>query len=117
MSRVFVIIDQKHKDRITGEFVSRFDFSSAAEYGELIFLLASNAIARDPQVNADLAEALDDVTDDDYILPVGSPLLILLTGLYAGMNEELTKLNILEWERDRTDRTQGRYIPTTLPIL
>ena len=115
-SKVYVLIDQKQRDRLTGEMVSKFDFSSAERYGELIFLLASNASPRDPDANGELANGLAEITDDDYILPVGSPVLILLAGAYAAL-ADVTRLNILEWERDRDDRSTGRYLPTTVNVL
>lgn len=114
--KVYVLIDQKYKDRVTGEMVSKFDFSSAERYGDLVFLLASNASTRDPETNGDLADGLANITDDDYILPVGSPVLILLAGAYAAI-ADVNRLNVLEWERDRDDRSSGHYLPTTVNIL
>lgn len=118
MSRVFIILDQQHRDHFSKEMVSRFDFSTAGKYGELIFILPPSTNPRDPKANELLCEALADYTDNDFLLPVGSPVLILLMGAYAALaGDHVTRLNILEWERDRLDRTSGCYIPTTVDLL
>lgn len=117
MSKVYIIVDQQHRDRATGEMTSRFDFSSAERYGELVFMLPANTSARDPEANEELADQLTELTNDDYILPVGSPVLILLVGAYASLNQNIDKLNILEWERDRDDRRTGQYLPVTVNLL
>lgn len=117
-NKVYIIMDQKHRDRMTNELVSKFDFSSASEYGELVFVLAPNAHPRDPRTNEDLSNALSNLQPNDYLLPVGSPVLILLMGAYAALaGDHITHLNILEWERDRTDPSTGCYLPTTVPLL
>lgn len=118
MSKVYVLIDQKHKDRYTGEWVSKFDFSTAEQYGELVFVLPSEAQATDPNTNGELAHGLSDITDEDYILPVGSPVIILLAGVYSVLGDnQITKLNVLEWDRSRERVGGGRYVPITINLL
>lgn len=118
MARVFVILDQQHRDRFTGEMTSKFDFSSAEDYGELVFVLAPNSNPRDPKANEELWEALRTYTEADYLLPVGSPVLIMLMGAYAALSEaNVSKLTILDWERDRFNRNQGLYLPVVVDLM
>jgi hypothetical protein len=116
MTRVFVLVDQKQRDRRTNELVSKFDFSSASRYGELVFVVDPSLRSRDPEVSEQLRDGLEDITDDDYILPIGSPVIILLAGVHAALAEaNITRLNILEWEWDREKRS-GYYFPITINI-
>lgn len=117
MSKVFVLMDQQWINPRTREWESKFDFSTAEEYGELVFLLPPGAKPYNDETNGELKHALSQITDDDYILPTGSPSLILLAGVYSVLAQsEITRINVLEWDRG-PHRSSGRYIPLSFPIL
>lgn len=111
MSNVYVVQDQriwKGKD-----FVSKFDFSSAEEYGDLVMLLDSSDNQTEPErVIEKLNFVLTDYTDDDYLLLVGNPCLIGWTTAIAGRYSPNGVVNMLQWSgRDR------KYLPVQAKIF
>lgn len=97
MSKVFVVQDTKWVDPKDGTLKPKFDFSPAAEFGELVFLLGSNASPFNlPPVLSELQERLKDFGDDDYLLLVGNPVLLgLATAIAADFNDG--SINMLQW--------------------
>lgn len=76
----------------------RMDFSPAAEYGELVHLLADrDSVFRMDQTLAKLAKSpLMGITADDFILPVGNPTLIGVAIALAA--DQLDgSVNVLQW--------------------
>lgn len=76
-----------------------FDLSPAVEYGQIEVLLkhSQSLLAPVPTVRK-LREALKDFSDDDYILPVGDPVLMSTVSMIAGeMNRGRVKF--LKWDR------------------
>ena len=74
--RVFIVQDQQKR---RGEsLVSKFDFSTAEKFGELVYLLGPSARPFPPneEIVAELHEKLHDFSPDDYLLLVGNPCLI-----------------------------------------
>jgi hypothetical protein len=76
MARVFIVQDQQKRQ--DGELVSKFDFSTAERFGELVFVLGPSARPFPPneEIVAELHEQLQDFGPDDYLLLVGNPCLI-----------------------------------------
>jgi len=97
MSKVFVVQDTKWVDPKDGQLKPKFDFSPAGEFGELVFLLGSNASPFNlPPVLTELQERLKEFGDDDYLLLVGSPVLLgLATAIAADYNDG--RVNMLQW--------------------
>lgn len=88
---------------------ARIDITPASEYGEIEILLAhtQSLLAPVPTVRK-LREKLADFCDDDYILPVGDPVLMSTVAMVAGeMNHGRVKF--LKW-----DRIQRRYLTITV---
>lgn len=76
MSRVFIVQKQGRWAR-NGEFEPKYDFSSAEEYGEFVYLLSPTARATNPDsVLEELREQLETFAPEDYLLPVGNPCFI-----------------------------------------
>lgn len=94
---VYVIQDTKWVDPKDGQLKPKFDFSPAAEFGQLSFLLGSNASPFNlAPVLPELQERLKGFSDDDYLLLVGSPVLLgLAVAIAADYNDGNVKM--LQW--------------------
>lgn len=95
---VYVVQNTMRYERSTGKLVEKFDLSPAAQYGELHFLLPHDASPFDlPPVIDALHEKLVDYTPHgDYLLLIGSPVLI---GLAVAIAAEYTDgdVRMLQW--------------------
>jgi hypothetical protein len=105
---VFILQCQATKDLQTGEFVDKYDFSSAEEYGTLKFLLSPTANpfnVNESGVVAQLHGHLKDFNDNDYLLLVGNPCLI---GIAAAIAADYSGggINFLQWSGKKQS-----YIP------
>ena len=91
----------------------QFDFNPAYYYGdEIEFIIPKPQIFRSDKREDNLARlerAMERYTEDDWLLPVGSPDLIGLMFAYAARSRE--PLNILRW-----DRKSQRYTAETVEI-
>jgi len=101
MARVFVSQQTLRKSEATGEMVQFPVLRPAERFGEIVFLL-------DWQEAMDLSEEesiwkirrrLADYSDDDYLLPLGSPASMVLSALLAAEVND-GRLKILQWDRD-----------------
>jgi hypothetical protein len=94
---VYVVQDTLRKDRVSGKLVEKFDLSAAEQFGELVFLLPHDASPFDlkPVINA-LHALLKDYTPQDYILCIGSPVLI---GLAVAIAADYASghVSMLQW--------------------
>ncbi len=101
MSRVYVVHRQQHYSGQHKKVVDTHDMSSAAQFGELVYLLPNEASPFEPDKWIPvLHEGLIDITSDDYLLLVGNPALIawaagIATDYADGM------LRLLQWNRDK----------------
>ena len=109
MSNVYCIVEPIRMEY--GEPVPLFDLTPAAKYGEIKFLLKNNSSILNtvPLVRA-LKEKLSEYTKDDYILPVGDPVII---GLVSAMISEKTGgvFKVLKW-----DKKERVYLPVQIDI-
>ncbi len=106
MSRVFVVQCQHHQDRSTGQLVPKFDLTTAAKYGELIYLLSPTARPFDSKhVIGEMREKLYDFRDEDYLLLIGNPALIGFAVAIASCQNS-GHVNVLQW-----DGRKQQYIP------
>lgn len=94
---VYVVCEPKHK--IGDVERPSMDLTPAAEYGELSILMptSQSMLATVPTVRA-LKEKLRNFTDDDYILPVGDPVLIATVAMVAS---EINggRIKFLKWDK------------------
>lgn len=107
MSKVYVVCEPTH--RIGDNLVKTMDLSPALQYGELEILLpnSQSLYSPVPTVRA-LREKLKDFSDEDYILPVGDPVLISTVAMVAGEinNGQVT---FLKW-----DKPTRKYLAITV---
>ncbi len=112
MSRVYVVHRQQHYDRELEKVVDVHDLQPAARFGELVYLLPSEASPFNPEVWIPMLHArLTDITSDDYLLLVGNPAFIawaagIATDYADGM------LRLLQW-----NRRQGCYEAIAAPLF
>jgi len=89
-----------------GEPVPLFDLTPAAKYGDIRFLLQHNSSVLNtvPLVRA-LKEKLENFSEEDYILPVGDPVVIgLVSAICSAKTGGVFKF--LRW-----DKKERSYIP------
>lgn len=103
--RVFIVQRPVTRSR-QGGLSPKFEFGSAALFGQIETLLSSSAQPFNPgRVIPELWEKLGDFCDDDYLLCAGSPILIgWSTAVAAVANEGRVKM--LQW-----NGKEERYIP------
>ena len=87
MSTVYII-------QASGE---RFDFQPAERFGELSFVLDSrDSVFRLDDTLLKLSQRLSGFTKDDYLLPIGNPVLIrIATALVSDMTGG--RFHMLQW--------------------
>lgn len=99
MPRVFVVNEPTIRTP-GGSIERKMDFSSAMRWGDLVYLSDARNLPGDlsPIVN-DMSDALRDYSDEDWLIPVGHPLLIgIATAVAAAFNNG--RVNLLHWKRD-----------------
>jgi len=102
---VYVVQERKKFNTITRELEPVVDITAAAEYGDMVelFTTKQHALLPGPIVTS-LKNTLRNFSDDDYLLPIGNPVLIgIATAMAARQN--MGRVKILYWDRDL-----GRYI-------
>lgn len=104
MAKVYIIQQSNRiiRDPASGEVLSvdsKFDYSPAAKFGELEYLLPSGDVALSPapMVNT-LRKKLKDFGDDDYLLPTGDPVCIMAAAAIAS-NFNNGRARILKWNK------------------
>lgn len=94
-SRVFVVQNQHKWDG--NSFVPKFDLTSAAEYGELIYLLTPTAAPFNSKpIIEELREKLIDFSNDDHLLLIGNPALIGFSVAIAAESNG-GAISLLQW--------------------
>ena len=113
MSIVYVVQQQLHKDT-SGILVPKFDLTDATRYGKIEFVLNTDDSAAMPKgkLMNRLQDRLQRITDEDYILPIGSPIMISMVSVVASFYVD--NLNFLYWNR----RAQEYWVESfELPIV
>lgn len=114
MSKVFITQVPSRRDRSTNVWVPTVDVSPAEEFGEVEVLLPSGAqfFAHNEVVRL-IRERLNklDYTPDDYILPLGNPIIMAVTCVIAARRGN-NSLKILVW-----DKQTSRYIASEISGL
>ena len=110
MSKVYVTHEPFERAE-NGGMKSKFDLTPAAQYGEIDVLIPAGAslISSVPTVRI-LREKLRSFSDDDYLLPVGDPSIMMAAGAIAAENNG-GRIKVLRW-----DRHQRCYIPIQIDI-
>lgn len=106
MSRVFLVQNTKWVDPKDGQLKNKFDFTAALQFGSIRELLEPTASPFDlPPVIRKLQAGLRDYTPQDYLLLVGSPVLI---GLAVAIAADYSSGHVamLQWSG-----AKRQYIP------
>ena len=100
--RVFIVQDQFKRHPENDALVSKFDFTEAKKFGELVFLLKPNANPFHPNdgVVAELTDKLHDYNKNDFLLLTGNPILIGWTVTIAAQANQ-GKVRLLQWNGRR----------------
>ena len=103
-SRVFVT-NEPYQRVENGAMQAKFNLTPAAVYGKLEILVpaGSSLISSVPTVRT-LREKLKDFNDNDYLLPVGDPSVMMAAGAIAAEVNH-GRIKVLRW-----DRIQHQYI-------
>lgn len=106
MSRVFVVNEPAKRDG------SRtMDLTPATEFGELVFLAPAGDVPLDLRPSVEmLREGLASFTAEDYLLPVGHPMLIAAAGALAAQASG-GRVRMLLWRGGL-----GRYVPVSADL-
>tara|TARA_R110000824_G_scaffold108412_3_gene255375 strand:- start:81 stop:410 length:330 start_codon:yes stop_codon:yes gene_type:complete len=108
MSRVFVI--QNSMIRRHGEWVPKFNVSSASKFGELVSLTDHGVSMHDmPRITKEFRNDLQDFSPDDYLLTIGSPVLIGIACAIAAEHSDI--LNFVQW-----DKMSRMYLAVTVDL-
>lgn len=94
-----------------GEPKQLFDITPATKFGDIEILAKHNhnMFASAPMIRY-FRDKLANFSDDDYILPVGDPVIIgAVTAVAASMNQGRVKL--LKW-----DKRERKYLPISIDI-
>ena len=107
-ARVF-ITHEPYERTDSGAVRSVFNFSPAMQYGDLTVLVPAQTslLSSVPTVRT-LRDKLRDFSDDDYLLPVGDPSIMMAAGAIAAEFNH-GRVKVLKW-----DREQRRYLPIQL---
>lgn len=98
---VYVVQNQHRWDDRLGQLVPKFDLRPATSFGRLLYLVSPSAKPWDPSVLDDMRHRLSQYRDEDYLLCLGSPILIgWAAALAADANDGM--LTMLQWSG--TDR-------------
>jgi hypothetical protein len=98
---VYVVQNTHFKDKRDGRVKPKFDFGPATQFGPIEFLLELDASPFDlPPVQKALHAKLRNFTKRDYLLCVGSPVLI---GLAVAIAAEYNNGNVgmLQWSGEK----------------
>lgn len=100
MSRVFITSNRMRKDTHTGTMKPIVDLRPAEQFGQLSAVFDHEM---EPNNKSDLVRARDRLAefdpDEDYILPNGSPLATLATGIILGEMRKGETVQTLIWDK------------------
>lgn len=111
--RVFVVHLHHELDTATGQLVPKHNVSRAQEFGEIVHLLPPNAnpLNKPDECIDAIHEGLADIRPTDWLLLVGSPVLI---GWACAVAADILDghLPLLQWSG-----THRRYLPIKEQVL
>ena len=109
--RVYVPQEPTRWDHATGLPIPMYDFAPALRYGRLVVCLPPNiSFHITKPVSMALREKMKDFNDDDYLIAVGSPLIIALS-THIALSINGGRLNFLTW-----DKREGEYLNTRIEL-
>jgi len=100
-SRVFIVCEPTRIEN--GQQIKSVDLSPAAKWGEIIIVLqTSQAMVAPSAMIKTINDVLHDFSDDDYIVPVGDPILMCVVASIAARNNN-GRVRYLKWDRRNRD--------------
>ncbi len=103
VGRVFVTQEVTHRENKGGRLVKKFDFSKAWRYGQLVFLTSQTKAVYEPSVVLGSAlNKLRDFNDEDYLLPIGDPVVVSACAAAAAAANR-GRMNVLKWDKNSKD--------------
>lgn len=101
MSKVFVSQQTLRRSEATGEMVQFPNLGPAENFGEVVFLLDwYEAMDMDAtQMMWAMRRRLAEFSDEDYLLPLGSPCAMVFSAILASEAND-GKIKILQWARE-----------------
>jgi len=102
---VFAVQEPRSFDRESGIWKPRVNIYTAEPFGEVQTLIPHDhvhaALVTQPTLHK-MRRLLRDFSDEDYLLPVGDPVLIALAAMTAA-RENRGKVRFLRWSRERKE--------------
>lgn len=97
MNKVFIVCEPTHT--VDGVTVASVDLSPAAKFGatEVLVPFTQSMLATVPTVRM-LKEKLKYFSDEDYILPIGDPVLMSTVAMVAG-EQNGGRVKFLKWDK------------------
>lgn len=112
MKKVYIPQEPSKWDSTVEMHMPTMDFTPALRYGELVVCLPPNiSFHMTKPVYAALKEKMRDFDDGDYLIAVGSPLVIALSS-HIALLKTRGSLNLLTW-----DRMQRQYLNHRIETL
>lgn len=97
MPRVFIPQLPMRRNNV-GTLIPMMDLTPAEKYGELVTLLPHGRAALDPETSLPLLrEKLKNFRPDDFILPIGAPVLTAWTAVIAAAAHS-EPIKMLVWD-------------------
>lgn len=94
--RVFVVQTVMKRGASSPDLVRKFDLTPAKEHGEFVYVLSPSASPFSPaSLMREMSSKLQDITPDDSLLLIGSPVLIGMTVAIA--SRHCSRLHALQW--------------------
>lgn len=108
-ARVFIVCEPTQN--VAGERMRKVDLTPAAAYGDPVLLLKYSQSQLDMTGAVEtLYDRLDDFNDEDFMVPIGDPVLMCAAAMVAASRNN-GRVKLLKW-----DRLQHSYIPIQLEI-
>lgn len=103
-SRVFVPCEPVRRNRYTGELEPAYDISPAEKFGDLKIILPK--VPRGDHINnqviRQLRDGLNGFNENDYLLCIGSPVVLTCAGIAAAQSSG-GRVRFLEWSHHYGD--------------
>lgn len=102
---VYAVQEPRTYDKVKDRWLPRVNIHNASSFGEVTTLIPHDhvhaALVTQPTLHK-LRRLLRDFSDEDYLLPVGDPVLIALAALTAA-KENRGRVKFLRWSRERKE--------------
>lgn len=110
MSKVYIVCEPTRS--VAGERVRAIDLTPAADWGEPIILLQNTQVMFDTTDTMNrLRDRLKDFSDDDYLVPIGDPVLMCAAASVAAFRNN-GRVKMLKW-----DRKLSKYYPVQMEVI